>query len=410
MPANLHALAGLPPEPMCRLMVLAALPAIQREDGHWLLPAKLVSGMRSYASHWPAPVILGLQAGDRHPSADLDNAYWAPDDLPFEVRALPFPELARQGHPLLEGTLVLAMLNHELNGLARQCRRHRGIYVANTELTLRTQWQIASSASPPGLARLKTQAWLLWNHRRALAEISLAHGLQCNGAPTFDAYAQRNPNHLLYFDNRAPEDQLITPQDLQARLQRMRQRGHPHLLFSGRLHKIKGAHHLVPMARLLREAGVDFELSIAGDGPLRPDIEAQIRSCGLQERVRCLGVLRFEDELMPLLRQRIDLFACPHLQGDPSCTYIETLSGGVPIAGYDNEAWRGLWHRCRAGAVSAGNTPADLADAITALVRNTADLEEHAQRARLFASQHLFEHEFAARVEHLRQTVARQGN
>ena len=49
--------------PPCRLLVLASLPAIQREDGHWLLPAKLVTGMCSYASQWPAPVILGLPAG-----------------------------------------------------------------------------------------------------------------------------------------------------------------------------------------------------------------------------------------------------------------------------------------------------------------------------------------------------------
>jgi colanic acid/amylovoran biosynthesis glycosyltransferase len=207
------------------------------------------------------------------------------------VHTLHFRELAQQGHPLLEGTLVLAMLNHELSGLPRQCRRQHGLCVANTELTLRTQWQIARTEPRPMLARLKTQAWLLWNHRRALADISLAHGLQCNGTPTFDAYAARNPNHLLYFDNRTPESQLVSPQDLQARFERMRQRGRPHLLFSGRLHAIKGAHHLVPMALALQQAGVDFELSIAGDGPLRSDIEAQIHAHGLQARVRCLGVL-----------------------------------------------------------------------------------------------------------------------
>jgi colanic acid/amylovoran biosynthesis glycosyltransferase len=189
----------------------------------------------------------------------------------------------------------------------------------------------------------------------------------------------------------------------------MRQRGRPHLLFSGRLHAIKGAHHLVPMALALQQAGVDFELSIAGDGPLRSDIEAQIHARGLQARVRCLGVLPFETGLMPLLRQDIDLFVCPHLQGDPSCTYIETLSGGVPIAGYDNEAWRGLWQRCKAGTISARNTPAGLARTVAALVHDTAALQALAQRAREFASHHLFEHEFATRVAHLRQTMERNG-
>ena len=67
------------------LLILATLPALQREDGRWLLPAKLVTGVQAYVGSWPGPVILGLQPGKR-PSADLDNAYWDPATLRFQVQ------------------------------------------------------------------------------------------------------------------------------------------------------------------------------------------------------------------------------------------------------------------------------------------------------------------------------------
>ncbi|MBA4265545.1 MAG: glycosyl transferase group 1, partial [Comamonadaceae bacterium] len=227
--------------------------------------------------------------------------------------------------------------------------------------------------------------------------------------PTFDAYAQRNPDALLYFDNRTTADMLASAQDMDTRFERLEQRGgRLHLLFSGRLHPIKGAHHLVPMADHLRQLGVDFELSIAGDGPLRGDIEAQILTHGLQDQVRCLGTLQFADELMPLLRREIDLFICPHLQGDPSCTYLETLSGAVPIVGYDNEAWRGLHQRSGAGALCPQRDPASLASVVATLAPDISGLRKLAHQAVDFAREHLFEIEFDRRIVHL-QRIALQG-
>jgi glycosyltransferase involved in cell wall biosynthesis len=390
-----------------RLLVLVAIPAIERTDGHWLLPTKLVTGMRAYAERWNGPVVLGLQPGHQ-PSAELDNAYWAPDALPFQVMAFSFRELAERGHPVLENTLAMGMLHHELHGLARRCREVGSLFVVGTELTLRTQIQIARSTHGLGPTLLKNLIWLLKNHRLALRDIVEAHGLQCNGTPIFDAYASRNPNTLLYFDSRTTADMLASAQDIDTRFQRLVKRGRPHLFFSGRLHPIKGAHHLVPMAEQLRQLGLDFELSIAGDGPLRSDIEAQIRAAGLQDKVRCLGTLRFADELMPLLRQDIDLFICPHLQGDPSCTYLETLSGAVPIVGYDNEAWQGLYLRSGAGVLCQRHDPDSLASVVLPLAQDVTALRKLAQKAVDFAREHLFEIEFNRRITHLQQ-VASQG-
>ncbi|MBA4266855.1 MAG: hypothetical protein C0453_17405, partial [Comamonadaceae bacterium] len=163
-----------------RLLLLVAIPAIQRADGHWLLPSKLVTGMRAYAERWDGPVVLGLPPGDQ-PSAELDNTWWDPDGLPFQVQELSFRELAERGHPVLENTLTMAMLHHELHGLARRCREAGSLFVVCTELTLRTQMQIARSTHGMGPALARNLAWLTLNHRRALGDIAEANGLQCNG-------------------------------------------------------------------------------------------------------------------------------------------------------------------------------------------------------------------------------------
>jgi len=388
--------------PSWRLVVLSSLPGIRSAEGHWLLPAKFVTGMKQYVERWNGPVVVGLQAG-HEPSGDLDNRHWLPIELPFEVQIVDFRELAGSGGPLLQRSILLVTLNHVLYGLGQRCREQGGILVANTELTLTTQLQIARSVRGWGPSLLKTGLWLLLNHRRALAEIRSAQGLQCNGTPTFEAFARHNPAPLLYFDNRVASELCAPPEEIGARCEALSRQRRLRLMYSGRLHPIKGVHHLVPLARRLRDRNIEFELRIAGDGPLRAALEAQIAHHGLHGQVRLLGTLDFHDQLMPMLRREIDLFVCPHLQGDPSCTYLETLCAGVPIVGYANEAWRGLQRLSSGGRVCALGRPGALADEIETLSNDLNALKALAMSARAFAVQHVFEIEFERRIIHLQR-------
>ncbi|MBL0918804.1 MAG: glycosyltransferase family 4 protein [Hydrogenophaga sp.] len=385
-----------------RLLILASLPALRNAQGQWLLPAKFVSGLKTYARHWPGPVVVGLQAGDQ-PTADLDNRFWSPGELPFELHTVSFPELAGRGSPLLEGAVVMVTLNHLLYGLGRRCLEQGAALVVNTELSLSTQLQIARATHGWGLRLIKSAVWLLLNHRRAVREIRSAQGLQCNGTPTFDTLARHSPSPLLYFDNRTTWDRCASAADLDARFAALSSRRRLRLLFSGRLHPIKGVQGLVPLASLLRAQGTPFELWIAGDGPLRASMQAGIVEQGLQDQVRLLGTLDFERDIQPMLREEIDLFVCPHLQGDPSCTYLETLCAGVPIVGYPNEAWRGLHRLSSAGRLCASARPEAMAREIGALAGDTAALRQLADRALAFATQHVFDAEFSRRINHLKQ-------
>jgi glycosyltransferase involved in cell wall biosynthesis len=115
-----------------------------------------------------------------------------------------------------------------------------------------------------------------------------------------------------------------------------RQPSHVPLVVSiGRLVEKKGFLDLVAACDRLRRAGHRFRLEIYGDGPLRPEIEANIAEAGLGEHVTLPGS-RSHDELRDVLR-RADLFALtPFVTSDGDrdgipTVIIEAMACGLPV-------------------------------------------------------------------------------
>jgi colanic acid/amylovoran biosynthesis glycosyltransferase len=70
--------------------------------------------------------------------------------------------------------------------------------------------------------------------------------------------------------------------------------GNRRLICVGRLCEQKGQLLLVEAAVLLKDKNIDFEIVLAGDGPMRQEIEATINSGGLEDRVTITGWLSGE--------------------------------------------------------------------------------------------------------------------
>jgi hypothetical protein len=99
--------------------------------------------------------------------------------------------------------------------------------------------------------------------------------------------------------------------------------------------------------------------------------------------------------------RRADLFLGCHVQGDPSCTYLETFACGVPIAGYANEMWAALSAASGGGPAVAVGDPRALADAVVRLLREPGALEDASRRARAFAAANTMERAWDARSARL---------
>jgi colanic acid/amylovoran biosynthesis glycosyltransferase len=63
----------------------------------------------------------------------------------------------------------------------------------------------------------------------------------------------------------------------------------PHLVCIARLHEQKGLPMLVDAAARLKAEGLDFQIDVIGDGPLRGELEAKIAALGLEQQVRLIG-------------------------------------------------------------------------------------------------------------------------
>lgn len=74
----------------------------------------------------------------------------------------------------------------------------------------------------------------------------------------------------------------------------------------GRLIEFKGFQHLIGTCGLLKRRGMEFEMHIVGEGPMRPDLEEKIAAEGLGDCVRLMGV-RTQEEIKRELAEA-DLF------------------------------------------------------------------------------------------------------
>ena len=382
------------------LILLPALKALRSPRGDLRLTQKYLDGVAMFARYWPGPV-TSLVEITKQPSTEMDLVEVDLTDG-FEIRPANPARLVRR---LRRGAVALGFLTARELGLVGACRLARLPLVMTSEYTLSTEMQIVDGENLWKPRALKRKAWL-WRHDLVRQRIVPAiEGLQCSGTPTYEAYRDAQPNTLLFFDNRVRVDDVVGEEELDRKLTRLAtSRGPLRLIFGGRFVAMKGVLELPKVASELVRRGVDFTLEIVGDGPLAGALRAAIDAAGLGARVRVTPPLDFRSGWVPKLKAEADLFLCCHTQGDPSSTYPEVMSCGVPIVGYANEAFLGIVRHSEAGWSAPLFDVAGLADHVERLTRDRQALVDAARRARAFAVRHAFEKTFRRRAEHLLAT------
>jgi len=94
----------------------------------------------------------------------------------------------------------------------------------------------------------------------------------------------------------------------------------------GRFLRQKNHAYLIERFAELQAQVADSALVLAGDGPLRPDIERKARELGLGDKVRFLGVRGDVDRLM----QSFDAFVFPSFHEGLPVTLVEAQAAGLP--------------------------------------------------------------------------------
>ena len=113
----------------------------------------------------------------------------------------------------------------------------------------------------------------------------------------------------------------------------------PRILAVGRLVEKKGFALLIQAVAELRERGIAVQASIAGDGPLAAELEAQISALDLHDEVHLLGP-RTQAEINDLLGSH-DVFAAPFVVGQDGnadglpTVLLEAMARGIRCVAAD---------------------------------------------------------------------------
>lgn len=183
----------------------------------------------------------------------------------------------------------------------------------------------------------------------------------------------------------------------------------PRLLCIARLSEQKGHLVLLQAARLLRDRGIAFSLTLGGDGPMRGEIEATIQRLRLEDCVRIAGWIsqaQISEELaasratvLPSFAEGLPvvLMESMALQRPPITTYV----AGIPELVWPDAGW----------LVPAGDAEA-LAEALQAAIQADPEtLREMGNRARDRAlARHGIKHSAMLLERHIAKVALRSGS
>ncbi|BCS33188.1 hypothetical protein TBR22_A24150 [Luteitalea sp. TBR-22] len=147
---------------------------------------------------------------------------------------------------------------------------------------------------------------------------------------------------------------------------------------AGRLVPVKDQAGLVEAAARLKAQGLAFRVVIAGDGPLRPDLEAQIAALEVGECVHLLGHQADVERLFAAL----DVYVlCSRSEGMPN-TILEAMASGVAVVSTRVGGADELVVDGETGCLVPPAQPAALADAIGRLVSDASARERMGRMGR----------------------------
>jgi glycosyltransferase involved in cell wall biosynthesis len=152
------------------------------------------------------------------------------------------------------------------------------------------------------------------------------------------------------------------------------------VVYVGRLHPSKGLHVLLPAFEQAARQRPDlhWRLWLVGDGPLRPELEAQARQLGLAQAVTFWGQV---DDVSECLA-RADLFVLPSLSEGLSNALLEAMSAGLPCIASRIGGNTTLIQDGETGLLIVPDAQAELTQALTRLAGSEPLRQKLGQQAR----------------------------
>lgn len=155
---------------------------------------------------------------------------------------------------------------------------------------------------------------------------------------------------------------------------------------AGRLEEAKGFSYLLDAIALLAGERQDFDLALAGTGPLRGTLEDHAAALGITHRVHFLG---FRHDVREVY-EALDVFVLPSLCEAMPYALLEAMAMRLPVVGSAVGGVPQVMASGETGFVVPSRDSRPLAEAIQSLL-SSADLREKLGRAARARSERLFD-------------------
>lgn len=147
-------------------------------------------------------------------------------------------------------------------------------------------------------------------------------------------------------------------------------------------HRYKNHSGFLRIAAQIHQRVPNTEFLLAGDGPLRDELEREAQSLGLGEHVIFLG----DRQDMPAVLASMDIGVNPSDSESLSNVILEAMAAALPVVAYDVGGNSELVNDQRGALISAGND-ASFAEAVERLLSDTALRQQLGQNARQFTQE-----------------------
>jgi glycogen(starch) synthase len=156
--------------------------------------------------------------------------------------------------------------------------------------------------------------------------------------------------------------------------------------FAGRLAYEKGVHHLISALPELRWRHPGLRMVIAGDGPHRADLQAQVINMKLDRAVSFTGVVG--DAELPSTMAATDAFVVPSLYEPFGMVALEAAAAGAPLAVARTGGLNEIVKPGVTGLTFPAKDTAALADSVSDLLADEPEAQRMAARAKQMVHRH----------------------
>ena len=359
----------------------------------WEYPPVLVGGLGRHVH----ALATSLAAAGHEVTVVTRHAGDAPlEELREGVRVVRAPE-DPPSFPLATPSLLAWTMafNHALTRAALHATAIEGYdlihahdwLVTHTAVTLRDHLRIPLVATVHATEAGRHQGWLPEETNRTIHTVEYWLGHEAARLISCSGYMRWEVSHLL---DLAPEKITVIPNGVDAPIWQAAPRAVAHararyagdgpmLGFAGRLVYEKGVQHVIHALPELRRRYPGLRLVVAGDGPYKPELQAEVSRLRLEQTVHFAG---FVGNDLPATFAASDTVVVPSIYEPFGMVALEAAAAGAPLAVAATGGLNEIVEPGITGMTFPAQNPEALAHAVAGLLGDDEAARHMARRAR----------------------------